>query len=94
MKVYRMEEAAQRLGLSIRVLETLEGEGRIEPYEKISGVSYYSQTSLDELIQELNTSIQRASWRDIEARMEDVEERLENMEKELKSLRDQGSRVF
>ncbi|MEE8141465.1 MAG: MerR family transcriptional regulator [Planctomycetota bacterium] len=94
MKVYRLDEAAERLGVSPKVLEIFEVEGRIQPHEKLQGVSYYSQSSLDTLIQDLSCSMQRASWRDIEIRMEDVERRLETTERELKRIREESSRLI
>ena len=94
MKVYRLDEAAERLGVSPKVLEIFEEEGRIQPHEKLQGVSYYLQSSLDTLIQDLNCSMQRASWQDIEMRMEDVERHLETLDREFKKMRDESSRLI
>ncbi|MFN0060307.1 MAG: MerR family transcriptional regulator [Planctomycetota bacterium] len=81
MKLYRIDDAAQRLGLSNKIVECLEQEGRIRPKEKIGEVSYYTQSELDRLIQDLHASLQRSSWREMEQRMEDVERRLDMLEK-------------
>ena len=94
MKVFRLEEAAERLGLSTRMLELLEEEGRIKIQEKIGGVSYYSQVALDHLIHELHCAMQRASWNDMEVRMEQVERHVEVLEKELGKLRDSSSKIL
>ncbi|MCA8959494.1 MAG: MerR family transcriptional regulator [Planctomycetes bacterium] len=81
MKIYRIDEAARRLDLPVSVLKCLESEGRIRPRETIGDVSYFSQCDLDNLIQELHASLQRASWREMEQRMEEVEQRLEALER-------------
>ena len=94
MKVFRLEEAAERLGLSTRMLELLEEEGRIKSHEKIGGVSYYSQVALDHLIHELHCTLQRASWNDMEVRMEQVERHVEALGKELRELRDSSTRLL
>lgn len=84
MTIYSADQAARRLGLSVDVLQILENEGKIRVKEKIGGVTYYTQCDLDNLIQELHASLQRASWREMETRMEDVEKRLGRMEAALK----------
>ncbi len=94
MKLYHVEEAAQRLGISPRVLEIFEEEGRIQAHEKLQSVSYYSESALDVLVQDLTCSMQRASWRDMELRMESVERRLDGLDRDLKKMREASSRLF
>lgn len=81
MKLYRIDDAAERIGLPVKVLRSLQEEGRIRPKERIGDVSYFDQAELDRLIQDLHASIQRASWREMEVRMEAVERRLEALER-------------
>ncbi|MFQ5654510.1 MAG: MerR family transcriptional regulator [Planctomycetota bacterium] len=94
MKIYRADEAAERLGLPLKVLKILSEEGRIHAEDTINGVGYYTQTALDRLIQDLHCSIQRASWRDMEARMEEVEQRVERIERELRQQRETSARIL
>lgn len=94
MKVFRIEEAAERLGLSAEILKILEQEGRIEAQEHVGDVSYYSQVALDKLIHDLHCSMQHASWADMELRMEAVEKQCEDLQKELKNLKDSASRIM
>lgn len=86
MKLLRIDEAAQRMGLSPKLLETLEDEGRIQASEKANGISYYTQSNLDQMIHNLLASIQRASWSEMEQRMEVVEQRLEDLTRTIKEV--------
>lgn len=79
MRLLRIEEAAERLGLSVKLLELLEEEGRITASDKMNGVSYFSQANLDHTVHELLCSLQRASWNDMELRMEAVEAKVEEI---------------
>ncbi|MEM7262652.1 MAG: MerR family transcriptional regulator [Planctomycetota bacterium] len=90
MKIYRIDEAARRINLPISVLQSLENEGRIQPKERIGDISYYTQYEIDGLIQDLHSSIQRASWREMEMRMEEAEERIEALERKLKTQDEHG----
>ncbi len=94
MKVFRIEDAAERLGLSTKILKILEEEGRIQAQEHVADVSYYSQVALDKLIHDLHCSMQHAAWADMENRMETVERQCEGLQKELKKLKDQASRII
>ena len=94
MKIYRLQEAAERLGFSPRILQVLEDEGRIKASERVKDIPYYAQSALDSLVQELHCSIQRATWHDMEMRMEEVEKRLEDLEVEQKKMRESTSRVL
>ena len=92
MKLLRIDEAAGRLGLSVKLLELLEEEGRIEASDKMNGVTYFSQAALDHAVHELLCSVQKASWNDMELRMEAVEAKLEEVEAHLRDRKD--SRVL
>lgn len=83
VKRLRGEEAAERLGLPLSVLDSCVAEGMIEPCETVSGSHYFRQDALDRLIHMLHHRIQRASWRDMEDRMEEVERRIETLEAQL-----------
>ncbi|MEM7164082.1 MAG: hypothetical protein AAF581_01385 [Planctomycetota bacterium] len=92
MKLLRIEDAAERLGLSIKLLQLLEEEGRIKASDKMNGVTYFSQASLDHTMHELLCSVQKASWNDMELRMEAVEAKVEEIEALLRDRKD--SRVL
>lgn len=94
MKLYRMDEAAERVGLSTDLLEALESEGRLEPAEKVNGVSYYTRTGLDQMIHSLLCAVQKASWNEMEARMEAVERQLEEVTAELRRVGSSELRVL
>ena len=94
MKVFRIDQAAERLGLSEALLELLETEGRLTAEDRVNGVSYYSQASLDQTIQGMLCSLQRASWGDMESRMEAVESQIEELQTEFRKMRDGLSRVL
>ncbi len=79
-KRFRGEEAAQRMGLPISILEGFVSEGMIEPCETVAGTQYFRQDSVDRFIHQLHHRIQRASWADMEDRMEDVERRISQLE--------------
>ena len=83
VKRLRGEEAAERLGLPLSVLNSCVEEGMIEPCETVAGSHYFRQDALDRLIHTLHHRIQRASWRDMEDRMEEVERRIESFEAQL-----------
>lgn len=85
MKIYSADSAARRLGLSVEVLQILEKEGKIRAKQRVGGVTYYTQCDLDNLIQDLHSSLQRASWREMETRMESVEARIESLEQALRA---------
>ncbi len=94
MKVFRIDEAAERLGLTTGFLQMLEDEGRLAAQDRVNGISYYSQASLDTTIQSVLCSLQRASWGDMEARMETVESQLSDVRNELKRMRVGSTRVL
>ena len=86
MKVYRADEAAERLGIPPRVLEVLEDEGRIHAQERVNGISYYSQCEVDRLLTDLLGAVQRAYRHDLEVRLETAESRIEDLDREMKRL--------
>jgi len=71
----------------VSVLRCLEEEGQLRAKERIGDVSYYAQSDLDTLIQTMHSSLQKASWREMELRMEEVERRLEEMERRFQAER-------
>lgn len=93
-KMFRAEEAAARLRLSVRILDGFVEDGLIEPCKEHGGVRYFRQDALDRLIQEVHHRIQRASWRDMEERMEEVESKVESLTAELASIRKQGQHLL
>ena len=88
MRLLRIDEAAERAGLSVKLLELLEEEGRIAASDKMNGVSYYSQAALDHSMHDLLCAVQKAAWNDMELRMEAVEEKLEELQLQLKAAKD------
>jgi len=80
MKLCSIDDAAARLRLPESVLTAFEEAGLIAAQDQAGGKSYYAQSALDSLIQDLHGRLQRASWREMELRMEAVEARLDAME--------------